>query len=83
MTLEQAIEYCRNACDGLSDNVECNECRAEHEELLAYLEELREWRESPFAMMKRHCERSGKCGACDWFNKGCHYLNTIPEDFKL
>lgn len=83
MTLEQAIEYVKNLCIERSEDVECNECKAKHSDILGYLLELHAWRENPFSQMKEHCEASGKCVQCDWFNRGCHYLNTIPEDFKL
>lgn len=84
MTLEQAIEYLRNFCSGLSENIECNQCRGDHMELLGFLVELSEWREDPLKKIKETCENSGKCIECSLFDKGCaECFDKTPEDWKL
>ena len=36
MTLEEAIQHCKE----VSESIECNECKAEHEQLTVWLEAL-------------------------------------------
>ncbi len=82
MTLEQMIEKIKNT--ELSENVECNECRSGLPEALLYLEELRQWREDPFSMMKKTCESMRSCINCGWHYKGCaECLSNTPEDWKI
>ena len=82
MTLEQMIEKIKNT--ELSENVECNECRSGLPEAYLFLEELRQWRENPFRMMKKTCESMDKCVKCDWHFKGCaECLNNTPEEWKI
>lgn len=45
MTLEETIEYIKNLCIERSEDIECNECRTKHSDVLAYLLELHAWRE--------------------------------------
>ena len=83
MTLEEAIEHVKNLCTERSEDVECNECRAKQSDILGYLLELLAWRTNPFEQIKERCLGVVRCAECEWFNQGCAYLNTIPEDFKL
>jgi hypothetical protein len=84
MTLEETIEYIKNLCIERSEDIECNECRTKHSDVLAYLLELHAWREDPFTQLKEHCEAMDKCIECDWLERGCpNCFVTTPEDWKL
>lgn len=69
------IEACR------SENPECSECMS-HVWLL--LQELKQWRENPYLMIKKHCESMNKCDDCD-YNDYCraHTIVTTPEEWKF
>lgn len=80
MELEELIAKISSG-ECLTDNIEDNFdlCL-----VLAYLEELRKWREDPFTQIKEHCEAMDKCIECDWLERGCpNCFVTTPEDWKL
>lgn len=54
----------------------CRECAADHRQLAKWLQELKQWRENPFKMIKDicanqfdccNCPIGGYCRADDWF----------------
>lgn len=80
MELEELIAKISSG-ECLTDNIEDN---FDLGLALAYLEELRQWRENPFRMMKKTCESMDKCVKCDWHFKGCaECLSNTPEEWKL
>ena len=84
MTLEEAIDFVRDICTGVSEDIECNECRSQFADLLGFLVELKDWIEDPMRMIKMHCESTDKCAECDYLERGCpNCFTTTPEDWKL
>jgi CO dehydrogenase/acetyl-CoA synthase alpha subunit len=80
MELEELIAKISSG-ECLTDNIEDNFNLGL---ALAYLEELRQWRENPFTQIKEHCEAMDKCIECDWLERGCpNCFVTTPEDWKL
>lgn len=80
MELEELIAKISSG-ECLTDNIEDN---FDLGLVLAYLEELRQWREDPFTQIKKHCEAMDKCIECDWLERGCpNCFVTTPEDWKL
>lgn len=80
MELEELIAKISSG-ECLTDNIEDN---FDLGLALAYLEELRQWREDPFSMMKKTCESMRSCINCGWHFKGCaECLSNTPEDWKL
>lgn len=80
MELEELIAKIKSG-ECLTDNIEDNFNLGL---VLAYLEELRQWRENPFTQIKKHCEAMDKCIECDWLERGCpNCFVTTPEDWKL
>lgn len=80
MELEELIAKISSG-ECLTDNIEDN---FDLGLVLAYLEELRKWREDPFTQIKEHCEAMDKCIECDWLERGCpNCFVTTPEDWKL
>lgn len=80
MELEELIAKISSG-ECLTDNIEDN---FDLGLALAYLEELRQWREDPFSMMKKTCESMRSCINCDWHYKGCaECLSNTPEEWKL
>ena len=64
-----------------SDNIEENFDRGL---ILAYLEELRQWRKNPFLMLKKHCESIPKCEECEYDDLGCgRSRSPVPEEWKV
>lgn len=80
MELEELIAKISSG-ECLTDNIEDN---FDLGLALAYLEELRQWREDPFSMMKKTCESMRSCINCGWRFKGCaECLSNTPEEWKL
>lgn len=80
MELEELIAKISSG-ECLTDNIEDN---FDLGLALAYLEELRQWREDPFSMMKKTCESMRSCINCGWHYKGCaECLSNTPEEWKL
>ena len=81
MTLNEAIKHSKEVA--MSDDVECNECRAEHKQLAEMLEELKAWRENPFKVIRKECEKIDVCQNCKFY-ASCHdELGTEkPCDWK-
>lgn len=80
MELEELIAKISSG-ECLTDNIEDN---FDLGLALAYLEELRQWREDPFSMMKKTCESMRSCINCGWHFKGCaECLSNTPEEWKL
>lgn len=80
MELEKLIAKISSG-ECLTDNIEDN---FDLGLALAYLEELRQWREDPFSMMKKTCESMRSCIQCGWHFKGCaECLSNTPEEWKL
>ncbi|MBQ1298164.1 MAG: hypothetical protein IIY21_29260 [Clostridiales bacterium] len=80
MELEELIAKISSG-ECLTDNIEDN---FDLGLALAYLEELRQWREDPFSMMKKTCESMRSCINCGWHYIGCaECLSNTPEEWKL
>ena len=80
MELEELIAKISSG-ECLTDNIEDN---FDLGLALAYLEELMQWREDPFSMMKKTCESMRSCINCGWHYKGCaECLSNTPEEWKL
>lgn len=80
MTLQEAIDHCKEVAAGGTEQGKCAECAADHLQLAGWLEELQQYRgyaPTPSAVKEMHnqlCYICGKyqqehLGACN----GCKY----------
>lgn len=80
MTLDEAIKHCLEVAEcneiaGLESEAR-KQCSNDHRQLAEWLQELKQWRENPFKMIKDicanqfdccNCPIGGYCRADDWF----------------
>ena len=81
--LEELDEIIEKICSGecFSDNVEDNFNLGL---VLAFLEELKHWRENPYLMIKKHCEGVRRCELCDYHDSCSQtWKSPTPEEWKL
>ena len=76
MTIDEAIRHCKETA--MSENIECNECRSEHEQLAEWLEELKAWKTDPFKMIHDECAKYESCD-CEWV-ESCEVFRGNGED---
>lgn len=83
MTLQEAIEHCKEVASGATEQGKCAECADDHRQLAEWLEELQQYRKyasSPLAVNEMHNQLCLECGryqqehlgACN----GCKYHRT-------
>lgn len=65
---------------------DCRECAADHRQLAEWLNELKQWRENPFKMIKDICAAHDWCPDCqlsDHCIKASGWALTYPSEWEV
>lgn len=73
MTLDEAIKHLEETLNNPEHKWSCEECKAEHEQLLSWLKELKEFKEAQRGEWELESEETSfytletyKCSCCGW-----------------
>lgn len=65
----------------VSEDYECNQCKAD---MLDLMRELKHWRENPFRMIYRGCKKrttASGCKKCPWYKKCNPVAHNMPDSW--
>lgn len=80
MTLEEIIAKLSSG-ECFSDNIEDN---IDTDLVLSFLNDLKDWCDNPFLMIKKHCEKEDRCSDCSYAEYCTETtVATLPEEWKF